>query len=447
MKPPKVLLVDSKKEVIIGYKEILSAVGIQTDEAQSLMEAKCMFDCEQYSAVLLEIILPDGNAIDWIAEIHVTQSTIPIIVITENVDLKTAIKAVKFGAFNYLIKPVHHDDLLLNLKHLEINNYRDEVIQPVYNHSAPYFGSSPGITKTVQYAEVASQTNTVVLLQGETGTGKGILARWIHDHSSRKSEAFVEVNCSSLKGELLRSELFGHTKGAFTSAIKDRAGLIEVVDGGTLFLDEIGDMDLEVQAQLLKTIEEKSFRRIGENRLRTSNFRLVCATNRDLTQATQNGCFRKDLYYRICIFPINLPPLRERREDIPDLVKNILLTYNYLYFPINESISQLLQSYSWPGNIRELRNVLERALLLAQGKELDIENFPVLQESSFTHQEVNVPIKIEQEIWDLDIIEMRHILRALKYFNSDKYETSAALGISLSSLYRKLDKYQNNEPT
>jgi DNA-binding NtrC family response regulator len=445
MKTPRILLVDDEEATLFGYTRYLTKGGYSIETAKCLRDAKMLIASEQFDAILLDLKLPDGNAIDWIAELHSTHEHLAIIVITGISDIPTAVRAMKYGAYNFLTKPVNMDDLAISLKKgLEVEELRrrDSIYQRLApQKSEPFFGESSIIEKVVQYANVAAMNNTVVLLHGETGTGKGVLARWIHDHSQRKNEAFVEVNCSSLKGELLRSELFGHAKGAFTSAIRDRAGLIEVVDGGTLFLDEIGDMDLEVQAQLLKTIEEKSYRRIGENRLRTSDFRLICATNRNLTEASNNGSFRKDLYYRICIFPITLPALRERKEDLPGLIKHILTSYGYTKLPVNPRVIKLLTDYHWPGNIRELRNMLERALLLAQGEALDPSHFPGMEKPL-----IKEPSRTN-EIWNLDEIEKNHILLALKHFGGDKYETSNALGISLSSLYRKIDKIQQQQQT
>lgn len=445
MKTPRILLVDDEEATLFGYTRYLTKGGYSIETAKCLRDAKNQIASEQFDAILLDLKLPDGNAIDWIAELHSSHEHLAIIVITGLSDIPTAVKAMKYGAYNFLTKPVNMDDLAISLKKgLEVEELRrrDSIYQRLApQKSEPFFGNSQTIEKVVQYANVAAMNNTVVLLHGETGTGKGILARWIHDHSSRKNEAFVEVNCSSLKGELLRSELFGHAKGAFTSAIRDRAGLIEVVDGGTLFLDEIGDMDLEVQAQLLKTIEEKSYRRIGENRLRTSDFRLICATNRNLTDASQNGSFRKDLYYRICIFPITLPALRDRKEDLPGLIKHILASYGYNKPSINPQVIDILTEYQWPGNIRELRNMLERALLLSQGDHLNPSHFPGLENPAIAEPSQTT------ETWNLDEIEKNHIRMALKHFGGDKYETSNALGISLSSLYRKIDKIQQRQQT
>jgi transcriptional regulator with PAS, ATPase and Fis domain len=281
--------------------------------------------------------------------------------------------------------------------------------------------------KMLELAKIATKSDTVVLLEGETGTGKGVLARWIHYNSERKSEPFIEVNCSILKGELLRSELFGHARGAFTSAVNDREGLIELADGGTLFLDEIGDMDSAAQAQLLKTIEEKSFRRVGDNTLRKSDFRLLCATNQDLKAETKE--FRRDLYFRINLFPITLLPLRERKEEIPGLIEYFLTNLCYEHFPLQPDVSRLVADYPWPGNIRELKNMLERALLLAQGEVLTDRYFPDLS-----------PGFESEKSQKLEGLEDEHILQVLEKFNGNKSKTCEALGLSISSLYRRLAK-------
>lgn len=441
MKSPKLLLVEDDEAALFGYTKYLSKSGYATKSATCLKEAKQHVESEFFDAVLLDLKLPDGNGIDWITELRSNFENMAIIVITGNSDIPTAVKAIQFGADNFLTKPVNMDDLDISLrKSLEIEELRkrNSAYQRLtIKKSEAYFGTSEVIQKTIELSTVAASNNTVVLINGETGTGKGVLARWIHDHSLRKSETFVELNCSTLKGELLRTELFGHAKGAFTSAVKDRLGLIEAADGGILFLDEIGDMDLEVQAQLLKTLEEKTYRRIGENKLRTSDFRLICATNHDLAGATKNGKFRSDLYYRICVFPILLPPLRERKDDIPGLIENILKSFSYQHLPLTDELTDKLSKYPWPGNIRELRNMLERALLLAQGTMLKISNFPGLE---------IMPIQPPDSVttWDLDEMEESHIIKALKYFDNDKYRTCKELGISLSSLYRKLEKIKHN---
>lgn len=438
MQSPKLLIVEDDEAAIFGYIKYLSGTGYNISSATCLKDAKHLVDAEQFDGVVLDLNLPDGNAIDWISELRSNFEHLAIIITTGNSEISTAVQAMQFGADNYLTKPLTMSDLEISLqKCLEIETLRKK--NRAYkrlsskNKRKPYFGISKEIQKILEYAAVAAADTTIVLITGETGTGKGILARWIHDNSEWKSEEFVELNCSSLKGEILRSELFGHAKGSFTSAIKDHEGFIEIADGGTLFLDEIGDMDLAVQAQLLKTIEEKTYRRVGESKLRKSDFRLICATNYNLAKASENGSFRKDLYYRINVFPIQLPPLKERKEDIDGLVDYLLTSLGYSHFPLSPNVIEMLKLYDWPGNIRELRNMIERARLLAQGKPLDCSHFPGLETSA------SLPIS-QMNTWNIDKLEESHIITALKHFNNDKNRVCKELGISLASLYRKLDK-------
>jgi len=439
VKNPKVLLIEDDEATLLGYSKYLSLKGYYIKTANSLAMGRQLLAAENFNAVLLDLKLPDGCSLHLIREISLSSESTAIIVISGISDISTAVEAMQYGAFNFLTKPVEMEALELSLQNsLQIEELKRR--EQIHKRLLPenpriYFGTSQEIEKTIEYARVAALNDSVVLLLGETGTGKGVLAKWIHDHSSRRNGNYVELNCSSLRGELLRSELYGHTKGAFTSAIKDRDGLIEIADGGTLFLDEIGDMDPEVQAELLKTIEEKTFRRIGENKTRNSNFRLICATNRNLKQASLEGVFRSDLYYRICVFPIELPPLRNRKEDLPGLIAHILSSFGLNYQSIDDSVVKLLSAYSWPGNLRELKNMLERAVLLSQGKPLTVEHFPgLLNVNNFSTQQSSYQ-------WNLELLEKKHILKAIKHFG-DKAEASRALGISLSSLYRKLESYK-----
>ena len=440
MRPHKLLLVEDEEAALFGYERFLTKNGYVIKSADTLANARSAIAADRFDAIVLDLKLPDGNSMDWLPELKKTYPALPVIVITGSSDIPTAVKATKNGADDFLTKPVDMQDLIASLeKSLEIGSLRKQALvqNRLVKQEEPYFGSSAAVSQVMEHASVAAANDTVVLILGETGTGKGVLARWIHSHSERKAEAFVEVNCSSLKGELLRSELFGHAKGAFTSAIKDREGLIEVADGGTLFLDEIGDMDMEVQTQLLKTIEEKSFRRIGENQVRKSDFRLICATNRDLLKETETGKFRNDLYYRICVFPVRMPSLRERKEDIAGLCEQVLKEFDYSHLPVSNGVLHLIENYPWPGNIRELRNMLERACLLARGQEILPEHFPGLstRPSSAAPQGGDGVSLI-----NLDEMEKIHIKKVLEHCGGDKYKASDVLGISLSSLYRKLTK-------
>jgi len=310
----------------------------------------------------------------------------------------------------------------------------------------PYFGSSPAMQQVKERIKIAATKRCAVLLLGETGSGKSVIARRIHELSPRRKRKFVDIDCSGLRGGLLKTELFGHCKGAFTGAVNNRPGLIEEANGGTLFLDEIGDMDISVQCQLLKSIEEQTYRRVGENRYRSSDFRLICATNRNLEEAVTTGAFRKDLYYRINTLSINIPSLKERKEDIAGLSGHILNILGYNRPPLNETVLYALARYSWPGNVRELRNILERALVFAQSETLAIEHFPEIAGAAPPESPASSQTGAEQAglmkeiIWDLDEAENNQIMRALRHFNGNKARASKALGISLSSLYRKLDQ-------
>ena len=430
MKARRLFLVDDDESAQRAYKDYFAKSEYQTACASTLKAAKTVIASERFDAMILDLSLPDGPSIEWIPELRSTHPGMPIIIITGIGDIPTAVKAIKYGAENFLSKPVAMNDLKVILERcieLEAVRKRDRIQQRLLNQVSPYFGKSMATDKMLELATIAAKSDTVVLLEGETGTGKGILARWIHYNSERTSEPFIEVNCSILKGELLRSELFGHARGAFTSAVKDREGLIEMADGGTLFLDEIGDMDSAAQAQMLKTIEEKSFRRIGENSVRKSDFRLLCATNRELMAEPKE--FRRDLYYRINVFPVKLLPLRQRKEEIPGLIEYFLKNSCYEHFPLHPDVSRLLADYPWPGNIRELKNMLERALLLAQGEALTPLHFPDLS-----------PEFESQKSQKLEGLEDKHILEVLEKFKGNKSKTCEALGLSISSLYRRLAK-------
>jgi DNA-binding NtrC family response regulator len=430
MKDPRLLLVDHDESVQYAFQQYFAKSEYQIACASTLKAAKTVIASERFDAMILDLSLPGGRSIEWIPELRSSHPGMPIISITEIGDIPTAVKAIKYGAENFLTKPVAMNDLKVILERcieLAAVRKRDRIHQRLFNQASPYFGKSTATGKMLELAKIAAKSDTVVLLEGETGTGKGILARWIHYNSERKSEPFIEVNCSILKGELLRSELFGHTRGAFTSAVNDREGLIELAHEGTLFLDEIGDMDSAAQAQMLKTIEEKSFRRVGDNKLRKSEFRLICASNRDLKAETKE--FRRDLYYRINLFPIKLLPLRNRKEEIPGLTEYFLTNSGYEYFPLHPDVSGLLTDYPWPGNTRELKNMLERALLLAQGEVLTARYFP----------DLSAEVESEKS-QKLDDLEDEHVLQVLEKFNGNKSKTCEALGLSISSLYRKLAK-------
>jgi len=436
----KVLLADSEKAVQIQVARHLSDRGYDVFSAVSVDEINTLLGVHSFDAVFLDVKLSSGESINLIRDIRSKQKECAVIVISDISDVATAVHAMKSGAENFITKSQGIEGLKLFIQRdLELVALRkkDTTVRRLQmNPGKPYFGDSQEIKTVYSYAGIAAKNSAVVLLTGETGTGKGVLAKWIHEHSSVRAGNFVELNCSALRGDLLRSELYGHVKGSFTSAIKDRTGLIEAARGGTLFLDEIGDIDMEVQAELLKTIEEKKFRRVGDNVLRSSDFRLICATNRDLREMAGRGIFRSDLYYRICVFPIEMPALRERHDDIFGYTDYFLKAYGYTHFPLDKALLSALTAYPWPGNIRELRNTIERALILSQGKNLETDHFPGLKGDNLL-EIIGASFCQKEEIWNLNEISRRHIQRALDFFN-DKLKACNALGISPSALNQKL---------
>jgi len=434
---PSILIVDDDSSTVFGFSKYLAGKGYEVKSASTLQEADAILLSKSLDIILLDLTLPDGRGIDWIPKIKKKNPEITIIIITGDGEISSAVEAMRRGADHYLTKPVNLEDLNIFMqKDLELQNLRrkDEAQRRTQKKAEPYFGNSTVMKRVFELASLSADNDSVLLVEGETGTGKGVLARWIHDRSARAAQPFVEVNCASLRGELLSSELFGHVKGAFTSAVQDRQGLIEVANGGTLFLDEIGDMDLAIQAQFLKAIEEKTYRRLGEAKERFSDFRLICATNRDLSGEVNAGRFRNDLFYRICVFPVALPALKERYDDLDGLVNNVVSSLRPDVPPIAEEVISFLKKYNWPGNIRELRNMLERALILSQGSAISVAHFPGLDTARKSSPTAAAPSGT------LDDLENLHIQKVLSECDGDTKKASEILGISRASLYRKLNK-------
>lgn len=438
---PAILLVDDEEDIQFGVAGFLSQKGFSVKGAVSLAEAREALSSRRYDATLVDLKLPDGDGLDLVPEIREASPEMGIVVITGHGDIPLAVEAMRRGADDFLTKPVNMADLEVFLKKtLELGTLRRgrSTQERLARRDEPHLGQSAAMREVVRLASLAAENESPVLIQGETGTGKGMLADWIHQHSGRGTGPFVEVDCSGLRGELLASELFGHAKGSFTSAVQDHRGLVEVADGGTLFLDEIGDMDLGVQARVLKVIEEKHYRRVGESQLRTSDFRVLCATNRALQHDAQAGRFRQDLFFRINVLRIRLPAVREMLDDLPGLVDHLLGVLGSPNSQVPSDAMELLEAYRWPGNIRELKNVLERAVLLAGGAPLSIEEFPGLDWEE--------PGALAgEEPWDLSELERDRILQALEHFGGDKSKAARALGISARTLYRRLRQLEETE--
>jgi DNA-binding NtrC family response regulator len=430
---PRILLIDDEEGARFGFTKYLSASGYEVSEAENLARARTVFSEQQFDVVILDINLPDGSGLDFIKTIRDSSSIVSIIVITGAGDIPVAVEAMRRGADNFLTKPVDMLGLELFLKKtLELASLKKNhsLRQRMEKKDIMHFGESLAMQEVLKAARLASANGSPVLITGETGTGKGVMAKWLHRHGDRSDKPFVEVNCSTLKGDLLARELFGNVRGAYTSADRDMEGLLDAADGGTLFLDEIGEMDMGVQAQFLKVIEEKTYRRLGETKVRRSEFRIICATNKDLDAEIQDGRFRQDLYFRINLLDIHLPPLRKCVEDLPDIINHLLITGSSPAAGITEKALGLLKTYQWPGNVRELKNVLERALIFAQGAPLSPEHFSCLNLSASAES--------GRTGKTLDELQIAHIRSVLERRSGDVTKAAKDLGISRATLYRRL---------
>ncbi|HEX7185286.1 MAG TPA: sigma-54 dependent transcriptional regulator [Thermoanaerobaculia bacterium] len=438
----RILLVEDEPIVRFGIRDFLEARGFAVEEADNLQSARTIFQRSRPDAVVLDYVLPDGNALDLVQEIRTIDPGVPVVLLTGHGSIDLAVRAIKEGAENFLTKPVELPALQVILERA-LEHQRNSRKQAARQSRRaredvnPFLGTSEAIRAFAREAALALRSEGPVLIQGETGSGKGVLARWMHEQGPRRDEAFVDLNCAGLSREFLESELFGHARGAFTGAVNEKKGLFEVAHKGTLFLDEMGDLDPAVQPKVLKVLEERRFRRLGETLDRQVDVFLVAATNADLARLVREGRFRSDLYFRISTIPIAVPPLRERREDIPLLAESLLRHLaRDLGRPglrlLPESLAAL-QSYSWPGNVRELRNVLERAVLRAEGGEIrreDLRFAPALM----------APEPSESAL-TLEDIERRQIEKVLQEERGRVVNAARRLGVPRSTLYQKIKDF------
>lgn len=443
VKPLQVLLVDDERELLVAVQEVLEDRGMKVSCGKSCGDAERLWRTARPDVAILDYMLPDGTALDLIQKFKENDPTVPIVVLTGHGTIELAVEAVKAGAENLLPKPAN-PSALLDVIHRSLENSRNRQSRMVEDSRRkrtsvdPFIGVSREIKELRAIAEKVASADSPVLIQGETGSGKGVLARWIHANSPRTQSSYVDLNCAGLPRDLLESELFGHEKGAFTGAIQVKPGLFDVAHKGTLFLDEIGDIDLAIQPKMLKVLEEKRFRRLGDVKDRQVDVRLIAATHRDLATMVRKGTFRDDLYFRISTLPVVLPPLRQRREDIPHLTRNLLTQLSMdmgRKVEITDSAIAKLSEYSWPGNIRELRNVLERAILLGNSR--------VLDEASVRFDPLSLPGTFAASgVRTLEEIEREHIQSVLALENGKVEAAAKRLGIPRSSLYLKLKQYQ-----
>jgi DNA-binding NtrC family response regulator len=444
MNEARVLLVEDDPGLRFVLRDFLESCGFTVAEAGSLAEARAAFRQTPPDLALLDYLLPDGNALELLYTLKALDPAVPLVVLTGHGSIDLAVRAMKAGAEQFLVKPVELPTLEAVLRRaLSSRPPRQDTESaapsPAKDPIDLLLGTSRAVEDLVREVGMALRSAGPILLQGETGTGKGVMARWLYHHGRRRDRPFVDLNCAGLTPEFLESELFGHARGAFTGAVADKQGLLEVADSGTLFLDEIGELGPTVQAKLLKALEEKRFRRMGENLSRTVDIFLISATHHDLAQESRAHAFRSDLYYRISTFPLHLPPLRERREDLPlltaQMVRHLSQSRGGGEVTIAPEALSALAAYSWPGNFRELRNVLELALLRAPGRELRREDLRLDVDPDDT-----LPASMG-ESFTLDELKLRQIETVLREEHGRVSAAARRLGMARSALYQKIHEW------
>lgn len=441
MNPNQVLVIDDEDR----FRELLARViGLEDFEvfqAKNVREGLKILESEPVSVVVADVKLPDGNGMDLLERIKKEYPLIEVILITAFGTIQDGVNAMKEGAFDYITKGDKDDHLHVVVQRAAEKAYLNAKLQNLEQRVESKYGfeniigESDEIQDAIKMAKKVAHSDMSVLLQGETGTGKELFAQAIHQTSPRKNGPFVALNCSAFPKDMLESELFGFKKGAFTGAADSKKGLIEEADGGTLFLDEIGEMDIGLQAKLLRFLENKKFTKLGETKERKVNIRVIAATNKNLKKETEEEAFRDDLYYRLAGFKIEIPPLREHSADIPLLANFFLKRLNKKVRDIADETMQLLMSYPWQGNIRELKNIIERAAILAEGTTLT----PDLLPQEF-HQRESTDSGISS-VSPLKEVERKHIKRVLTKTEGNRTQAARILGIGTSTLYRKIEEY------
>jgi DNA-binding NtrC family response regulator len=442
----KILIIDDQPSVRFGLRSLLEGEGYRVLEAETGEQALPIVTENAPQLILLDLRLPDISGLDLLPRIKAIDDDVPVIVLTAYGTIETAIRALKDGAENFLTKPFDGDSLLILIaKTLEQSRARRErwlIGLAEERVAAEYFlGASALMARIHRTIEKLSSSDTTVLLQGETGTGKGMVAHLMHRLGNRREKPFVTINCAGLSRELLESELFGHEKGAFTGATSSKPGLFELAHEGTLFLDEITEMEPSIQAKVLNVLEHKRFRRVGGAQEKEVDVRIVVATNKTLQSEVKRGRFREDLYYRLSVMPVTLPPLRERREDVLPLVEHFIRRFNH---KLNQRVTgvtpkaeALLLGYNWPGNVRELRNVVERAMILCTGDRIHASDLPLggqeIAESDGDDGE---------QFLSLDELERLHIEQVFAATGKNLSRTAEILGVTRNTLYSKIRKYK-----
>ncbi len=452
---PKVLVVDDETSILDTLQILLRREGFEVAVARSGREALDRLEETSPDVVITDIRMPGLSGLELLAEVRQRDPEMPVILMTAQASLQSAVQAVNHGAFYYLQKPFSNGDLVAlcrraaETRELKRENraLKREIHRRERSRTDRPVGKSRNFVDVLRLAETVAPTDSTVLITGESGTGKEILARYIHTLSEREDGPFISVNCGALPETLLESELFGHVKGAFTGAVRDKQGLLVAAKGGTFFLDEVGEMSPALQVKLLRALQEREVVPVGATEPVPIDVRIIAATNRDLEQEMRRGTFRSDLYYRLNVITLHLPPLRERRDDIPLLTEHFLQALaerNGGKRPLRVSgeVLETLQRYDWPGNVRELENALERAAVLCDGDLLELHTLPARIVEPQPEPLVSDRPPANPT---LEVIERAYILWVLQSEGGNKARAAEVLGIDPSTLYRKLNRYGMSE--
>ncbi|MBN1309432.1 MAG: sigma-54-dependent Fis family transcriptional regulator [Chitinispirillaceae bacterium] len=445
-KNKSILLISTDISFKSSIKEQLLRQGYDVFEASSQGDALAMLDKASAAIVFLDIERMSPIELDIVSYIR-TRHNAEVVILTTIKELDDATHALRNGAAFYLVKPVDSGDLIAVLEKLSLRvEQRNDHIELEFRFLSDLMAGSPVMQKALRYAVKIAPTSSTVLVGGESGTGKEFFARIIHRMSNRLSGRFVPMNCGAIPETLFESELFGHKKGSFTGATRDKTGIVEEAHLGTLFLDEVGELSAAAQVKLLRFLQEREFRRVGETVTRTVDVRIIAASNKDLPDRIKQGLFREDLYFRLNVFFIHLPPLRERKETIPNLVRLFVHRNNQLFGKKIKSISKsaevLLAEYHYPGNIRELENIIEHAVVLAEGDEIGERDLPEFMiRNRLLLPEPSARVQATEEVRPLVEVEREYIIHALKATGNNYTEASKKLGISRSTLWRKIKDF------